>query len=318
MENVTKIECSVLRPAKWIKAKKPGDKDYLYFPNPSGVANLIEYVNSPANREKVQALRSAKTEDDKNRIKSTLPTCTPSAKFHPGEPRRTESKYTHTGFMCMDIDAKHNPHISNFSSLKPELAKIENVAAVFTSAGGAGYFILIPIAKPEKHREHFAAVEAWFKSKGLILDNSCKDEVRLRFCTWDPEPYINPDAPPLFWCMEEMKPKKSAAEISGESTVFSRYNAKLDFVDVLQKHGWSIERETKQKITFTRPGKSAGLSADYTYSKNVFYVFSSNAEPFEERKGYNPFQVFSLLEHGGDNAEAAKALEADEDFNEEI
>ena len=59
---------------------------------------------------------------------------------------------------------------------------------------------------------------------------------------------------------------------------------------------------------WTRPGKDVkdGLSA--TLKDKVFYVFSSNAAPFEPGKGYNAFQVYTLLEHRGDFAAAAAAL----------
>ena len=59
---------------------------------------------------------------------------------------------------------------------------------------------------------------------------------------------------------------------------------------------------------WTRPGKDVkdGLSA--TLKDKVFYVFSSNAAPFEPGKGYNAFQVYTLLEHRGDFTAAASAL----------
>lgn len=59
---------------------------------------------------------------------------------------------------------------------------------------------------------------------------------------------------------------------------------------------------------WTRPGKDprAGFSA--TLKDKVFYVFSSNASPFEPGKGYNAFQVYTLLEHCGDFTAAARTL----------
>ncbi|WP_337746495.1 AAA family ATPase [Victivallis vadensis] len=41
---------------------------------------------------------------------------------------------------------------------------------------------------------------------------------------------------------------------------------------------------------------------------NVFYVFSSNAAPFEANKAYSAFNVYAMLEHGGDFTQAAKTL----------
>ncbi|MFI4912450.1 MAG: DUF3987 domain-containing protein, partial [Sedimentisphaeraceae bacterium JB056] len=42
-----------------------------------------------------------------------------------------------------------------------------------------------------------------------------------------------------------------------------------------------------------------------------FYVFSSNALPFDQNKGYSKFAVYSMLEHGGNNSAAIRALELD-------
>ena len=55
-----------------------------------------------------------------------------------------------------------------------------------------------------------------------------------------------------------------------------------------------------------RPGKAAGTSA--TLKDRVFYVFSSNAAPFEPGRAYSPFAVLALLEFGGDFAATARAL----------
>lgn len=55
-----------------------------------------------------------------------------------------------------------------------------------------------------------------------------------------------------------------------------------------------------------RQGSEAGFSA--TLKDKVFYVFSSNASPFEPGKGYNAFQVYTLLEHCGDFTAAARTL----------
>ena len=43
----------------------------------------------------------------------------------------------------------------------------------------------------------------------------------------------------------------------------------------------------------------------------TFYVFSSNAVPFEPNQAYSPFAVYTLLEHNGDFVEATRALAAE-------
>jgi len=78
-----------------------------------------------------------------------------------------------------------------------------------------------------------------------------------------------------------------------------------DIRPYLEQHGW-VKTRTGENEYWRRPGKTSGASA--TLKGGVFYVFSSNAAPFEPQKGYGPFQVFALLEHHGDYSAAAAAL----------
>ena len=83
--------------------------------------------------------------------------------------------------------------------------------------------------------------------------------------------------------------------------------ARGDIRPILLAHGWK-HLGTKQdgNELWQRPGKSGdGNSA--TFNGTVFCVFSTNAAPFEA-KGYNKFQVYALLEHGGDFTAAARTL----------
>jgi len=85
------------------------------------------------------------------------------------------------------------------------------------------------------------------------------------------------------------------------------FNARGDVRELLQAHGWRQVRAGENEH-WCRPGKEHGTSA--TLKDGVFYVFSSNAPPFEPQKGYAPFAVYALLEHSGDWSAAASALRA--------
>ncbi len=89
------------------------------------------------------------------------------------------------------------------------------------------------------------------------------------------------------------------------------FNQRGDVREVLRRHGWALARPAGSDGNehWRRPGKSSGTSA--TLKDGVFYVFSSNAAPFEPGRGYSPFAVYALLEHGGDFAAAATALRAE-------
>lgn len=83
------------------------------------------------------------------------------------------------------------------------------------------------------------------------------------------------------------------------------FNARHEMPALLTHHGWSLFRDGENQH-WSRPGKSTGTSA--TLKGGVFYVFSSNADPFEPNRAYSPFAVYALLEHAGDYAAAAKEL----------
>ena len=85
------------------------------------------------------------------------------------------------------------------------------------------------------------------------------------------------------------------------------FNARGDIHTILIKHGWtSLGVQPDGNEHWRRPGKTDGNSA--TLKDGVFYVFSSNAAPFEPNHWYSAFHVYACLEHGGDFTKAASAL----------
>ena len=86
------------------------------------------------------------------------------------------------------------------------------------------------------------------------------------------------------------------------------FNARGDVGALLRKYGWrSCGQRADGNEHWTRPGKPAGHTSA-TLKEGSFYVFSSNAAPFEPNQAYSPFAVYALLEHNGDYEAAARAL----------
>jgi hypothetical protein len=85
-----------------------------------------------------------------------------------------------------------------------------------------------------------------------------------------------------------------------------RYNtdsqAKENILALLVKHGWELESDNGGVLHLTRPGKDTkeGISATLGYHADppMFQVFSTSTE-FDIDRGYTPFQVYSILEYGG-------------------
>ena len=109
------------------------------------------------------------------------------------------------------------------------------------------------------------------------------------------------------WALNQLLPE--AQDPQPASSVGLRpgddFNARHEMPALLMHHGWSLFRDGENQH-WSRPGKSTGTSA--TLKGGVFYVFSSNADPFAPNRAYSPFAAYALLEHAGDYAAAAKEL----------
>jgi archaellum biogenesis ATPase FlaH len=105
-------------------------------------------------------------------------------------------------------------------------------------------------------------------------------------------------------------PKKQDARQSGTTgkSPGDDFNERGDLPGLLAKHGWQPVRGNGSSQYYRRPGKDRGGHSASLIDGKTFYVFSSNAHPFEPDQGYSPFGVYALLEHNGDYSRAAKEL----------
>ena len=87
------------------------------------------------------------------------------------------------------------------------------------------------------------------------------------------------------------------------------FNARGDIHPLLEAAGWQFcGNNPDGNELWTRPGKDPRNGISATYKDGSFYVFSSNAAPFEPNVMYSPFAVYATLNHNGDYTAAASAL----------
>jgi hypothetical protein len=88
------------------------------------------------------------------------------------------------------------------------------------------------------------------------------------------------------------------------------FNQRADWADILEPHGWTYVGDDGGDVEYwRRPGKAEGVSATTNYAdSDLLYVFSSNADPFEDDTAYTKFAAYALLEHDGDFSDAAREL----------
>jgi len=89
------------------------------------------------------------------------------------------------------------------------------------------------------------------------------------------------------------------------------FNYTADVRTLLKSHGWVyVETKGDGNECWRRPGKENGISATLRHVDGhwQFYVFSSNAYPFEQNNSYSAFAVYTMLEHNGDFELATRTL----------
>jgi hypothetical protein len=103
---------------------------------------------------------------------------------------------------------------------------------------------------------------------------------------------------------------KSSYGSSGEylEKPWDHYNKSCptdEIISLLGENGWKKLKATNERIYFTRPGKSDGISGDYHTELRLFKVFTTSSQ-FEPGKGYRPFSLLLELKF---NKDIKKAVE---------
>lgn len=193
---------------------------------------------------KVREIKRTKGERAYKEAKQNLPTYAVSGLFT-GATAGTLKQ--HSGLICIDIDKKDNPDLTDFDQMKDLIREVPYVAYCGHSVGGDGYFAIIPISNPECHKGHFLSLEKAFARCGIKVDTSCKDVSRKRFISYDDEPYINlgavtydrlydPRAGRMDWV-------KASAEAEASSRSWESHNA----VSAMNNHLKRNKDNTKER-----------------------------------------------------------------------
>ena len=153
---------------------------------------------------KIEHLRTLQTKEERNAIKRRLPQACISGIFQPT--RKADNLVKHSGLICLDVDRKDNQDIDNWDEMKQELSKLPQIAYISLSVSSNGYFVIIPLRYPDYHKGQFEQLKRDFAKMGITIDPACGDVTRMRCLSYDPHPYINPDAVPYEGYYVEPKP----------------------------------------------------------------------------------------------------------------
>lgn len=164
-------------------------KDY-YDTNPIDV-NLNTFINSRKYKEQIDFIRQLEEKSDRDKNKALLPSITPSGTF---TQRNEKHLIKHSGLVQIDIDWKGNEHIDNFEEIPQEVGNLPYIAYCGYSASGYGFWCLVPIAYPDKHKLHLQALKNVFSGYGIKVDNAPSNVASLRGYSYDDNAYINHSA----------------------------------------------------------------------------------------------------------------------------
>lgn len=138
----------------------------------------MQRIASGKQQQLVTELRSGNKE-----LKKSLPIVLFSGEF---SGRNDKDLVNHSGIIVVDFD-----HI-DVNSSKSILATDQYVHACWVSPSGDGLKALVRITNPERHRDHFRSLEAYFsKHYGLAVDATGKNEARACFESYDPDLVFN-------------------------------------------------------------------------------------------------------------------------------
>jgi hypothetical protein len=155
------------------------------------ITAALSRIREGKSREKILAIRSTADPSAVDQLKKSLPSICFSGTFS----ERFDNKLIeHSGYICCDLD--DIPH-DELQDIKQKVAQLSYVYAVWISPRGNGLKFLVRIAKPEKHREHFAALTQYFQDISGKWDGSSVNESRVCFESWDEDIIIKDDVKPF-------------------------------------------------------------------------------------------------------------------------
>jgi hypothetical protein len=202
----------------------------------------------------------------------------------PGNQKLAFKKIEVEGSGEHEYQGKKYPAISHNGShyIKPITIETRGEGGYFLTAPSPGYTVQSP--------PRLTQVQRITPEERQILINAAR-----ALNQWIPEP-------------EQTKPTRETTP--GDLSPGDDYNQRGEVKSLLKEHGW---QDTGRKTAdgdgerLRRPGKNKGQSATL-FDSGTFYVFSTNAPPFDSDSSYSPFAVYSILEHSGDYSAAAKEL----------
>lgn len=133
--------------------------------------------------------------------------------------RSDEALFEHSGYIILDFD-----HV-DVAATKQHLGTDDHIYACWTSPSGDGIKALVKITNPERHRDHFRALVAYFdKQYGIQVDESGINESRACFESYDPDIIVKDQSKPFGAFTSELAQQQVPVNERGEYTDYMKLN----------------------------------------------------------------------------------------------
>jgi hypothetical protein len=164
------------------------------------VSKILKAIKDGSFKDKVEAIRNENDKGNQSRLKSSLTSILFSSSKQEGVESGRNNKISwrtdkglveHSGLMCLDLDKFSNEF--EMISIKDDLMNDDYVFSVFVSPSGEGLKVLVKVpTQIENHRKYFYGLKEHFNSPNF--DDSCVNEARVCYVSYDEGIYINDDS----------------------------------------------------------------------------------------------------------------------------
>ena len=233
----------------------------------------------------------------------------------------------YNGLEVLDIDAKHftgnefEEYIELLEANAPGL--LAKMVIQQTPSGGFHFLYRCEVIEGNQKLAKNEAKEVTYETRGIGGQVAAwptpgyKLETKASAIQW-----ITPEERDILLdCARELDktPKveiryeapKQALANNEELTPWADYNEKIDCLTLLQSYGWTIVREDSKYVYVKRPGTTDARDSGKIFKDTgKLWVWSTSTE-LEAEVLYNPFALYTALEHGNDFKAAGRALKAE-------
>ena len=232
------------------------------------------------------------------------------------------------GLEALDIDSKHfeGNELEQFESYVNQEAPglLDSLLCQRTRSGGS--HLIYRCESPEGNQKlaKNSSKEVTFETRGMNgqICSYPSPGYSIKYNTFNEVPTITMAEREILFSgarLTDTSPAPPAALLSIKSaepykedlTPWQDYNQKNGPLGVLLSNGWTVVREDSEKIYVKRPGETSAKDSGRIFKdKDLFYCWTTSTE-FDAEKGYNAFQVLTILKYFGDFGDAARGVRSE-------